>query len=112
MKIFAETKSSLGALEKERIDLVYKKSLNGWYHCRYKYTSIKNGVELSLSSEWSCKDEYSADYYAVKAARLDIENYFNEKTSKCYPQLLEDVWKKYDDNMLIIFFINKSFHYP
>lgn len=112
MKIFAETKSSLGALEKERIDLVYKKSLNGWYHCRYKYTSIKNGVELSLSSEWSCKDEYSAVYYAVKAARLDIENYFNEKTSKYYPQLLEDVWKKYDDNMLIIFFINKSFHYP
>lgn len=84
MKIFAETKSSLGALEKERIDLACKKSLNGWYHCRYKYTSIKNGVEISLSSEWSCEDEYSAVYYAVKAARLDIENYFNEKTSKCY----------------------------
>lgn len=99
MKIFAETKEtspSSGALEKERIDLVYKKSLNGWWHCRYKYTSIKNSVEISLSSEWLCKDEYSAVYYAVKAASLEIEDYFNEKTSKYYPKLLEEVWKKYN----------------
>lgn len=100
MKIFSETKetkSSLGALEKERIYLVYKKSLNGWWHCRYEYTIRKSGVKISLSNEWSCKDEYSAVYYAVKAARLDIEKYLNEKNSKYYPQLLEDVWKKYDD---------------
>lgn len=54
-------------------------------------------MKISLSSEWSCKDEYSAVHYAVKAARLDIEKYLNEKASKYYPQLLEDVWKKYDD---------------
>lgn len=82
MKFFSETKetkSSLGALEKERISLVYKKSLNGWWHCRYEYTIRKSGVKISLSSEWSCKDEYSAVHYAVKAARLEIEEYLNEK---------------------------------
>lgn len=101
MKISAktkETKSSLGGTEKERIDLIIKKSFDGWWHCRYKYTSIKNGMEISLSCEWSCKDEYSAVYYAVKAAKLDIESCFNAKISKYYPQLLEEVWKKYDDS--------------
>ncbi len=96
MKISEEL--STDCLEKERIDLFYKKSLNGWWHCRYKYTIIKNGVKISLSDEWSCKDEYSAVYYAVKASRLDIENYLNKKTSKYYPQLLEDVWKKFDES--------------
>lgn len=100
MKISAETKgtkTSLGGTGKERIDLIIKKSFDGWWHCRYKYTSIKNGVEIFLSSEWSCKDEHSSVYYAVKAARLDIEGCLNEKLPKYYPQLLEDVWKKYDD---------------
>lgn len=65
MKISAktkETKSSLGRAEKERIDLIIKKSFDGWWHCRYKYTSIKNGMEISLSCEWSCKDEFRNFY--------------------------------------------------
>lgn len=95
MKISLE--SSTSCSDKERIDLIIKKSFDGWWHCRYKYTSIKNGVEISLSSEWSCKDEHSSVYYAVNVAKLDIESCLNEKFSKYSSQLLEDVWKKYDD---------------
>lgn len=100
MKFFVEikeTKTSLEKTEKERIDLLIKKSFDGWWHCRYKYTSIKNGVEISLSSEYSCKDEHSSVYYAVKAARLDIKSYLNKNLPKYYPQLLNDIYEKYND---------------
>lgn len=82
---------------KRKNRLGYKKTFDGWWHCRYKYTSIKNSVEISLSCKWSCKDEYSAVYYAVKAAKLDIESCLNKKIPKYYSQLLEYGWKKYDD---------------
>lgn len=98
MTISAETKSSYGKSDKEKIDLIYKYFENEW-HCRYKYIKTKDGAEFSISSVYfSSKDEYSAVLHAVKQAKSDIKNSLYEKGFEYHPQLFDEVWNKYFDN--------------
>lgn len=98
MTISAETKSSYGKSDKEKIDLICKKTLDG-FHCKYKYTNTKDGAEFSISSVYFLgNDEYSAVLYALKQAKSDIKNSLYEKGFEYHSQLFDDVWKKYFDS--------------
>lgn len=97
MKISAESKISCS--EKERIDLIYKKSPeNKMWQCMYKYAISKAGTEFTISSVYFFNhSEYSAVLYAVRQAESDVKKYLHEKGFSYHKQLLDDVWNKYID---------------
>lgn len=99
MIISAETKSSYGKSEKEKLDLIYKKSFDGKWYCKYKYTNSKDGKEFSiLSVSFSSKDEYSAVLYTLKQAKLAVKKSLYEKDFEYHSKLFDDAWNKYFDS--------------
>lgn len=97
MKISAESKISCS--EKERIDLIYKKSPeNKMWQCMYKYAISKAGTEFTISSVYFFNhSEYSAVLYAVRQAESDVKKHLHEKGFSYHKQLLDDIWNKYID---------------
>lgn len=93
MKVSAQIKISDS--ESEKIILTCKKSFNGKWQCKYKYTKIKDEVECSVSSRNFCEDRNSTVFYAVKYAQIEIENCLNGNCTY-HKQFLVDVWKNFN----------------
>lgn len=101
MKISAETKSSFS--DNEKIVVIFKKFFDRKWHCKYRYTSSKNGLKLSISSSFicfNCMDECSSFFYAVNRAEFDIKRLFQADEPKNKGKLFENILKKYSELLL------------